>query len=155
MSHPSQLESILSCPFFAPLQKAEALAWIHPSRLPLGTGWTGHCSAPGNEGVQPTDEELRELCNLGYAVNCARLPQQRLYDAVRFSVSRETGSHLSLWFVCESAYRPVSYGTLHYDGASDRWLAPHPDQRIQKLAECYVQTYLARRVPADNASVTS
>lgn len=145
----------MSCPYFAPLLKADALSWLHPSRLPLGAGWIGNCSAPGHEGVQPTDDQLRELCNLGYAGTCPRLPQERSCDAVRFSVARENNSQLFLWFVCESAHRPTAHGTLRYDGSAGHWISPHPDQRIQRLAECYVRSYLARRAPAESSSVGS
>ncbi len=57
----------MACPFFMPTSKLEDGGWLHPSRLPLGGGWIGHCSAPGYEGAEPTNQELRELCNLGYA----------------------------------------------------------------------------------------
>jgi hypothetical protein len=138
-----------------PTRKLEGGAWLHPSRLPLGGGWHGHCSAPGHEGAQPTDEELREFCNLGYAAGCARLPQERDCDAVRFSVARDRGSQLLLWFVCESAHRPAGHGTLEYDALLGQWLSSHPDPRIQKMAECYLQFYLLRRTQPALAGVTS
>ena len=147
IAHPSKLERALSCPYFVPTQKQDAGRWLHPSRLPLGAGFTGHCSAPGHEGTQPTEDELRELCNLGYAITCVRLPQARSCDAVRFSVSQESPAQLSIWFVCETAHRPTSHGTLQYDAAGGRWISGHCDSRIQKLAECYVHAYLAKKIP--------
>ena len=69
-------DQILACPFFMPVQKLDG-AWLHPSRLPLGAGWDGHCSAPGHEGARPSDQELQEFCNLGYAAKCSRLPAER------------------------------------------------------------------------------
>jgi hypothetical protein len=84
---------------------------------------------------------------MGYASNCVRLPRERPCDAVRFSLARESASQLSIWFVCETAHLPTSHGTLQYDVTGKRWLSPHSDSRIQKLAECYVQTYLAKRIP--------
>ena len=134
----------LACPFFLPVRKWEEGGWLHASRLPLGGGWTGQCSAPGHEGAIPGDEELRGLCNLGYASDCARLPAERACDAVRFSVAQERGTQLSVVFVCEAGHRPVQHGSLEYD-SQQGWISCHEDARIQKMAECYVESYLARR----------
>jgi hypothetical protein len=88
---------------------------------------------------------MRELCNMGYASGCSRLPAERAFDAVRFSVARERGTELSLVFVCEAGHRPVQHGTLEYDAQLRQWISSHADARIQKMAECYVESYLARR----------
>jgi hypothetical protein len=128
-----------------PVQKLDG-AWLHPSRLPLGAGWNGHCSAPGHEGTLPSDQELHEFCNLGYAAKCSRLPSERECDAVRFSVARDHGSRLQLWFVCETGHRPATHGALEYDVERSQWTSSHADLRIQKMAECYVQAYLQRRI---------
>jgi len=135
----------LACPFFMPIQKLDGV-WLHPSRLPLGGGWDGHCSAPGHEGAQPSHDELHEFCNLGYAAKCSRLPVDRESDAVRFSVARDQGSRLQLWFVCETGHRPTKHGTLEYDVERNQWMSSHSDPRIQKMLECYVQAYLQRRI---------
>jgi hypothetical protein len=144
------LELALACPFFMPTQIFDDGGWLHPARLPLGRGWSGHCCAPGHESYEPTDVELREFCNLGYAVGCSRLPRERAFDAVRFSIARDAGQQLTLWFVCETRHRPAQHGQLQYNGVLSRWTSPHPDVRIQKMAECYVQAYLLRRVPSAN-----
>ena len=136
----------MACPFFMPTNKLEDGGWLHPSRLPLGGGWAGHCCAPGHEGTEPTDQEVREFCNLGYATSCPRLPSARASDAVRFSVAHDRGTQLSLWFVCESGHRPAAYGTLDYDLTSRQWASSHPDDRIQMMADCYLQSYLLRRI---------
>ncbi len=145
----------MACPFFMPTSKLEDGGWLHPSRLPLGGGWTGHCSAPGHEGAEPTNQELRELCNLGYAASCPRLPKDRAYDAVRFSIARDCSGHLELWFVCESGYRPASHGKLEYDLDLSQWVSSHSDLRIQKMAECYLQAYLLRRIQPALAGCSS
>jgi hypothetical protein len=132
----------LACPFFMPIRPLDEGGWLHPSRLPLGGGWSGRCYAPGYEGSMPSDEELREFCNLGYAANCARLPRERACDAVRFSISRDGGSRLILSFVCEAQHRPAEWGNLEYDASLERWTSSHSDHRIQKMAECYLQSYL-------------
>lgn len=137
----------MACPFFMPTEKMGDGLWLHPSRLPLGAGWRGCCSVPGEEAAELTDRELAEGCNLGYASCCARLPQERSCDAVRFSVARDRGSYVALWFVCESAHHPVDHGILEYEPATGRWTAVHPDSRLQKMAECYMESYLLRRIP--------
>jgi len=145
----------LACPFFVPTSKLDDGGWLHPSRLPLGSGWAGHCSAPGHDGAQPTTDELRQFCNLGYAKSCPRLPKEREYDAVRFSIARDRGAQLDFCFVCESGHRPANHGTLTYDLLLGQWACGHPDPRIQKMADCYLQSYLPRRIHPAPAGVTS
>ncbi len=143
----------LACPFFVPTNRFEDGGWTHPSRLPLGAGWRGQCSAPGHEGAEPEDDDLRELCNLGYSSACPRLPKERSCDAVRFGVAHDRGSRLAIWFVCESAHRPGEHGTLAYDLPSQRWLTSHSDYRIQRMAECYLESYLLRRTQPASAEL--
>jgi len=119
---------------------------MHPARLPLGGGWRGYCSAPGHEGSEPTPEEVRELCNLGYAARCPRLPKEREADAVRFSISRDRGDQLMVCFAQEFCHRPAGHGTLEYDLARAKWVSSHPDPCLQKMADCYLQSYLAHRI---------
>jgi len=118
--------------------------WLHPSRLPLLGGWDGHCCAPGHEGAELSREELKE-CNLGYVANCPRLPQDRSSDAARFAIVGDTGTRLAVCFVCELNHHPVQHGTLEYDVIRGLWQSPHSDARLQKMAECYVESYLERR----------
>ncbi len=119
--------------------------WLHPARLPLGGGWEGNCTAPGYAGVRPSHEELREFCNLGYANRCARLPRERRGDAVRFAVAREQANKINLCFVCEVGYRPGEHGVLEYDLNRGAWSTPHPDACVQRMAQCYLESYLERR----------
>ena len=76
---------------------------------------------------------------MGYAAKCSRLPVDREFDAVRFSVARDQGSRLILCFVCETGHRPARHGTLEHDIRGKQWMSPHSEPRIQKMAECYVQ----------------
>src|SRR5579864_9278580 len=110
-----------------PTQKSEEAGWLHPARLPLGAGWSGYCCAPGCENTPPSDQSLAEHCNLGYATGCPNLPRARAADAVRFSIARDRGSQLDLWFVCELGYRPADHGKLQYDVAGAHWLSVHPN----------------------------
>ncbi len=119
--------------------------WPHPARLPLGDAWTGCCTAPGYEGAQPSDEELRDGCNLGYARACPRLPRQRHADAVRFSMARDREQTLTVQFVVEIAHAPAEHGLLEFDSALGRWRAAHHDARMQRMAECFVEAYLRRK----------
>jgi len=145
----------MACPFFVPTHRLDDGAWPHPARLPLGGGWHGHCSAPGHENATPSDYELHEFCNLGYAANCPRLPQERSCDAVRFSVARDRGTRLELWFICESGHLPAAHGTLEFDVPLKQWTTPHVDPRMLKMAECYLESYLMRRNSSAAADATS
>lgn len=142
----------MACPFFVPMEKLENGSWLHPSRLPLGCGWNGHCAAPGHEGEIPSMEELQEFCNLGYAERCPRRPQERLWDSVRFGVritdaaAGKTGTHrIQVRYVCEREYLPAGHGWLEFDPSESRWTKQHPDSRVQRMAECFVVAYLEKR----------
>jgi hypothetical protein len=133
----------MPCPYFIPTERFDDAGFPHASRLPLGGAFRGNCGAT-NDNAIPTDEELKQ-CNLGYARNCARLPQERQADAVRFSILRERDGKISICYVSELDYLPRESGNLHYGLLSQRWLQMHKDERVQKLAECFLQSYLARR----------
>ena len=132
----------LACPFFLPSEKFDDGGWLHPSRLPLGGGWRGVCTASSQAATVPVDEQLKEFCNLGYAATCPHLPPERPWDAVRFSVTRDCEDRIFLDYVCERSHRPMEHGSLEYvfDGA--QWIQSHRDARIQKMAECYLDSYL-------------
>src|SRR5271166_4357083 len=102
-----------------PVERLENGSWLHASRLPLGCGWSGHCTAPGHEGETPSRKELREFCNLGYAEECGRLPREREWDSVRFSARTHcgdaksaTGGRIQVRYVCERGHRPAEHGVL-------------------------------------------
>jgi len=127
-----------------PTERTDDLAWIHPSRLPLGTGWTGHCTAPGHEGEVPSDHQIRDCCNLGYASACPFRPVEREFDSIRFAILRETDQHIMVCYVLEKDHLPAQHGTLAYDKAS-ACLQSHPDPRLHKMAECYLASYFLRK----------
>ena len=134
----------MACPFFSPAERADNIALPHPARLPLGAAWRGTCEAPGHESCTPANHEL-ESCNLGYAQTCQRLPKERSCDAIRFGVTRDAGSLISLRYVMETAHQPAGDGSLEYDRGLSRWISTYPGPRIQKMAECFLQSYLDRR----------
>jgi len=135
----------MACPYFIPTEKFLEGAWPHRSRLPLGDGWRGLCTASADQQLVPTDDQLRDCCNLGYARQCRRIPDPHRFDAVRFSVVRDREQRVHICYVLEASYRPGTHGMLEYDAASRCWTAPHPDPRIQTMAACYLQAYLERR----------
>ncbi len=135
----------MACPFFLPTDRFSEGSWPHPPRLPLGDGWRGTCTAPGQQNVTPNDQELRELCNLGYPAGCARFPRDRSADAVRFAVVRDRGDMIQLCYVCEREHRPGEYGSLEFDVASGAWASEHRNPCIQRMAACFVESYLLRR----------
>jgi hypothetical protein len=105
----------------------------------LGCGWSGLCSA-GESHVCPTEEELSKHCNLGYA-RCVHLPKDRKADAVRFCVAAANESIIVVDFVCERDHLPGEHGRMEFD-QSGSCAQPHSDHRIQRLAECFVASYL-------------
>jgi hypothetical protein len=119
--------------------------WPFPQRLPLGAGWSGTCTAPGHDGSQPGEEELKSCCNLGYAKQCNRFPKERHADAVRFAIGEERDGLLHVLFVCERDYLPAGHGELLYDRSQQIWLHAHEDARIQRMAECYLRAQMERR----------
>ena len=133
----------MACPYFIPRAILNDGSWLHPSRLPLGAGWSGTCIASGEE--QPTsDAHIRDFCNLGYATQCPHLPRERDWDAVRFSVTSSSPEQITLCYACELGHAPREHGSLIYDLPRDCWRNPHPDARINRLATSYLRAYRAR-----------
>lgn len=130
---------------------------MHPARLPLGGGWTGHCTAPGHEQDVPSQDVLEACCNLGYAGSCGWAPADRQSDAVRFAVSSpaknapaNSSDHdpvrlVHLTYVYEQANRPAGRGELEFDLSTATWLRRHDDARVQKMAECFLESYLHKK----------
>jgi hypothetical protein len=142
----------MACPFFMPVVRLENGSWPHAERLPLGCGWSGRCTAPGHEGETPSHDELREFCNLGYAEGCGRLPRERVWDSVRFlarcvggDAENGTGGRIQIRYVCERGHRPIESGTLEFDAFETRWVKPHRDSRVQRMAECFLESYMEKR----------
>lgn len=145
----------VACPFFMPIERLVNGAWPHPRRLPLGCGWSGHCTAPGHDREVPAQEVQQEFCNLGYAGSCHWLPPERAWDAVRFAlVAPESGTRsqmVRLHYSCERAHRPIEHGRLSFDAGGAGWMERHPDRRVQKMAECFLESCMARNtIPTVN-----
>jgi hypothetical protein len=121
--------------------------WPFPHRLSLGAGWRGSCTAIAGDEIRPNDHELRTACNMGYAKGCARLPEGRTADAVRFAPGEERDGFVRIRYACERDYLPVTHGELVHDSATGRWPSPHANACLQRMAECYLETQMARRRP--------
>ncbi len=126
----------MPCPYFLPEQPTIVEGLPHPERLSLGAAYCGHCTAAN---INPTPDQLQH-CNLGYA-DCAHLPSDRTADAVRFSVRRDAQGVLAIQYLCEAAHAPVAHGVLVFDPASSQWRERHPDARLQRMAECCVESF--------------
>ncbi len=135
----------MACPFFMPTHRSGDGAWLHPSRLPLGAAWEGHCTAPGHDGAIPAPQQLQNECNLGYSSTCPRFPAERPWDAIRFVVSRENESLIQLVYACEKNHVPAEHGNLEYRVQHAQWAVTHPDARVQKKAECFLESWLERK----------
>jgi hypothetical protein len=60
-------------------------------------------------------------------------------------VARDREDSIHLFYVCEVQHRPGAHGMLEFDCARSSWRSTHPDARIQRLAEAYLEVYLTRR----------
>jgi hypothetical protein len=134
----------MACPFFFPAHRASDIQWNFPARLPLGAGFCGMCRAAGGD-VLPSDSELREFCNLGYASQCSRMPADRRADCVRFSIAQDHGVRILLHFVLERDHVPVEWGILEFDAAAQKWNSVKQDPVLQRQAECYLSAYIDRK----------
>lgn len=136
----------VACPFFMPDQRL-AGDWPFPQRLPLGAGWSGTCTASQPE-LRPAEHELKTSCNIGYASTCARLPKEREADAVRFALGEERDGLLRIRFAYERECLPAGHGELVYETAAHRWHTLHSNACLLRMAECYIETQMARRASA-------
>lgn len=95
--------------------------------------------------ISPSDSEIHEFCNLGYATKCPHLPPDCDWDAVRFSVARTNDGQIVFSYACELGHAPIEHGTLTFDVSHERWLNPHADARVRRLADSYLHTYRTRK----------
>ena len=131
----------MACPFFIPTERIDGFKF--PDRLPLAAGFSGVCGAPGQMLAKPSDEELREQCNLGHA-HCGRLPAERVADSVRFSARAERHT-VTVRFVFEKGCRPAGGGVMVYDEREQRWMTTIDDEKLQRQAECFLQAWRGRQ----------
>jgi hypothetical protein len=59
-----------------------------------------------------------------------------------------TTRSIRLRYVCERDHRPVEHGMLEFDVTHATWPIRHNDERVQKMAECFLESYLTKRKQA-------
>jgi hypothetical protein len=74
---------------------------------------------------------------------------------VRFAVSAPNDTRLKrndvagrilvLRYVCEKNHLPVEHGDLEFDLSHATWVRQHSDPRIQKMADCFLDSYLKKK----------
>ena len=132
----------MSCPFFYALKPLSSTRELRP--VPLGEFHRGECRASAPH--LPTDAELRAWCNFGYARgDCPHFPATAAADAVRFSIAHAEAAAIAVRYCLERDHRPVQYGTLTFQCAAGVFDPLHSDPIVNRLAEAYVASYLARR----------
>lgn len=99
----------------------------------------------GTEESNPTDDELRDFCNLGCSGGCSRLPVVRRADCLRFVVMRESDQKIVLDYIYERDHAPVERGQLEYDCEKQSWPVRIGDECAHRQAECYLAVYLEKR----------
>jgi hypothetical protein len=52
---------------------------------------------------------------------------------------------LVLNYVCERDHQPTEHGNLEFDLTQSAWRRKHDDARIQKMAECFLESYLKKK----------
>jgi len=56
-----------------------------------------------------------------------------------------SGGRIQIRYACERGHRPVEHGTLEFDVFEARWVEPHGDSRVQRMAECFLESYLKKK----------
>jgi hypothetical protein len=137
----------MACPYFEPVAPRASRSEPQSAMLPLGDSWTGVCCADPAQPWQPDEAVMRPLCNLGYARGqCAHFPSGDGPDAVRFTVSRDDGASLRLYYVIERDHHPFAHGPLEYSLAARRFVALPPGGAVTAQAQAYVSSYLRLRI---------
>jgi hypothetical protein len=140
----------VACPFFHPTERFEDGIWLQPPRLPLGDPCHGQCIAGFDAPNQPGIDDIRKLCNIGYARGrCPRFPASfEGADAIRFSITGDEGETLSLVCIFEKDYGPFRHMALSYDRVAARFTTPMESRIQEAQARMFVDSYLNRRVKA-------
>ncbi len=109
--------------------------------LPLGTFWAGDCLTTQT----PVDDPaLLPACNLGYARGaCPHFPPGEPADAVRFTIARDEGATIRIYYVMERDHHPHQHGALEYSRESRAILTEAPPA-LTRQAAAYAETYLGR-----------
>jgi hypothetical protein len=125
--------------------------------LPLGGAWSGVCRAIPGDSWRPEAADLERRCNLGYARGvCQRFPDDSGPDAIRFTISRDDGAILRLYYVAERDHHPFAHGPLEYSRASDALMPSCAcAETLDAQARAYAASYLRRKSEAAGPSTAS
>jgi len=138
----------MACPYFYPVERRGRAAAAQDALLPLGDSWAGVCRAIPDLPSPPDEAILRPLCNLGYARgSCARFPNGEGPDAVRFTISRDDGPVIGIYYVVERDHHPFAHGRLEYSVATGVFDRRPAGEIVERQAQAYVESY-RRRVSA-------
>lgn len=133
----------MPCPYFYPVGH---LAWANAPRLPLGDAYSGFCHADPNAQADPGATTIRDLCNLGYARGrCSRFSAADGPDAIRFSVVRDRGEFITIYWVRERDHQPFDHGPLEYSVPAGTFTSPPAAGLIEQQARAYLGSYLRRK----------
>lgn len=121
--------------------------------LPLGGAWSGICLAAPADPWQPDSADRERRCNLGYARgSCPRFPDASGPDAIRFTITRDEGAVLRLYYVVERDHHPYAHGALDYarDSAAITCASAGPGtpSLLATQACAYAASYLRRKSEA-------
>jgi len=94
----------------------------------------------------------KEKLQNGIWLHAGRLPRERVWDSVRFGARTVSGKgnnasagRIQVRFVCERGHRPSEHGMLEFDPADARWVERHRDDCVQRMAECFLESYVEKR----------
>jgi hypothetical protein len=137
----------MSCPCFYPIAPRVDSLPASTSALPLGDSWNGLCCAAPGPPSSPDEADLRPLCNLGYARGrCSRFSDaDPRPDAARFTISRDDGANLVVYYVLERDHHPFAHGPLQYSRRHCAFTPPPDSEALARQAWAYVQSYLRRK----------
>ena len=76
---------------------------------------------------------------------CERFPGGEVADAVRFSISRDDGVRIGIYYVMERDHHPYAHGPLEYSRGAGAFEGAVGGDQLRPLAEAYVASYLRRK----------
>ncbi|HUK19657.1 MAG TPA: hypothetical protein VLW65_24720 [Bryobacteraceae bacterium] len=140
----------MSCPYFEPVEPHPRTNGTPHSMLPLGGAWTGTCHAHPAETVRPDDSLLQRLCNLGYARGvCPRFPAADPGpDAARFTLVRDDGASLRIYYVLERDHQPFAHGPLEFIVGQRAFTSAPAGELTACQAAAYAASYLLCKTTA-------
>jgi hypothetical protein len=134
----------MACPYFFPVERRSSTG-ARDAMLPLGDSWSGFCRATPGALSTPDESALRPLCNLGYARGaCPQFPKADGPDAVRFTISRDSGDAIGIDYVVERDHHPFAHGRLEYSTASGT-MSDAPGDVLARQAAAYAESYRRRK----------